>query len=230
MDKPTPPPGVKLPTGSRYLQPLRAMFAKQEADCLHALAIRTGRKEYDAPIHVPSDFYDFRQWDGDLADDVRPATEFYWEASGKRAMARVGRLPAAFSVRPPGTQAAIDQAAFSLSRAVNDTTHKRMAQVVEGLKTEIADGLWHGDTHQELIDRVQGVFTEASDYRAHVIAGTEASRAVHMGALDAAKQSQGLVIGKRFLLCQTVRLVVNCSIRSTCFKSSKWYESTTYCN
>lgn len=204
-DKPheSPPPGVKLPTGSKYLPVLRSMFAKQKADCLHVLDIRLGRKGITKdldPMHIPGEFYDFQQWDAELAGDVKPVTEFYWDEAGKRAMARFGLTRASFSVRPPGTQQAIDKAAFALSRSVNHTTWKRMGEVVEGLKTELSQGLFAGDTHGELIDRVKGVFEEASDYRAHVIAGTEAARAVHMGALDAAKQSQGLVIGKRWLL------------------------------
>lgn len=199
----SPPPGVHLPAGTRYLAPLRAMFAKQQEDCLAELNRKQGKaitKDHDRSIRLPGDFYDFDQWDAELAGDVRPVTEFYWQKGGQAATARFGLTAAGFSVRPPGTQAAIVQAAFALSRSVNRTTHRRMAQVVEGLKTEISDGLWHGDTHAELVKRVNGVFAEASDYRSHMIAGTEAARAVHMGALDAAKQSRGLVIGKRFLL------------------------------
>lgn len=209
---PTPPPGVKLPAGSRFLPVLRAHFSAQAIACQVELTKRLTTKALawhgrhivlkdGEPVFVPDDFFDFHgEWDESLKGQVQPVVELYWKQGGQTAHSRIGIAPTAFSVRPPGVQLAIDQAAFSLSRAVNETTWRRMGEVVAGLKSELADGLFHGDTHEELIDRVQGVFTEASEYRAHVIAQTEAARAVHMGALDAARQSDGLVIGKRWLL------------------------------
>ena len=66
---------------------------------------------------------------------------------------------------------------------INETTFA-------SLKDALAEGLEKGETFEQLVDRVKGVYNEASDRRAETIALTETNTAVNAGRYEGMKQAR----------------------------------------
>lgn len=217
--------GRELPDGIQLARALKRQFRLQRADILRGLSRYAPQaKSYvtkDITILPPDNWYENPTlgWDYQLSEAVFPSLELYWDQGGDRKAAelasvanRLGYTPTPWSIQPHGIQQAIRDAAFTLSREVNHTTKKRMAEIVPKIKSEIEQGLLRGDAYREITKRVNGVFAEADERRSYAIAATEATRAIHLGEIDAAEQS-GVVIGKEWLisadacpLCQTIKM------------------------
>lgn len=71
---------------------------------------------------------------------------------------------------------------MKFSKDVNDTTR-------QNIKDAIDAGIKGGEDISQIRDRVQGVFTDASQGRSNTIARTEVARASNFGTLEAYKQS-----------------------------------------
>ena len=83
-------------------------------------------------------------------------------------------------------------------KETNATTTYNLNEALSKLRNELEEGLVAGDRMTELVDRVQSVFTNASDDRAELIAQSEASRSHHEAQLQAARDS-GVVSGTKLL-------------------------------
>ncbi len=90
----------------------------------------------------------------------------------------------------------IRHAVYLFCDATNATSESDVATSVAKLRQELSEGLSRGETAQRLTRRIQNIFNNPE--RAQMIAATETSRAVHGGALVAAKES-GVVTAKKWL-------------------------------
>lgn len=193
------PTGRRAIDGARVKAVLLRTFAEQEDWAIkkvHDLYL----KDAIHPGLGPGFWDDFDdRWGDVLRERVQPSILFYYDEGAKETIDRLNFDPEIWSVRPPGVLEAVERAAFRLSARTNRTTQQQLDMIVPQLRREIATGLFQGDTLDEITKRIQGVFGQASEYRASRIAATEATRAVHSGQLEAAIASRQ-VIGKEWLL------------------------------
>jgi len=90
----------------------------------------------------------------------------------------------------------IRNAVFQFCDSTNQTTTDLLTTALAKLREELAAGLQAGEAQLSLSQRVYQIFHDP--YRAHTIAATETSRAMHGGQLMLAKAT-GLIRGKRWL-------------------------------
>ena len=155
-----------------------------------------------------------REWDKRLEDMTRPPLRQLWEAEVRGKLYKVNAAfvasPAGKSMRMQGKAMPVITGAFDVIRkeamellnaqlhdyakSVNETTGARLdAAIAETVKT-----MQENNTIPALKSAVQGVFKDANDSRARMIAITESSRATHDGAILAASRS-GVVKSFEFL-------------------------------
>jgi hypothetical protein len=91
---------------------------------------------------------------------------------------------------------AVDKLVLRFCQETNATATGSLNDTLRKLREQLKQGLSQGDAVKTLAARVRTLFTDPS--RAFTIAATESSRAMHEGALLAAKQS-GVVNKKRWL-------------------------------
>lgn len=101
-----------------------------------------------------------------------------------------------FDLYNPKILDAVQQAAFTFCRETIATATDDLAKSMARLRQSLAEGLAAGEANRALAGRIQQIF--ADPFRAHRIAATEASRAVHAGQLLAAAES-GVVVAKVWL-------------------------------
>lgn len=101
-----------------------------------------------------------------------------------------------FDLFNPRVLDAVQSAVFAFCRSTMETATGDLQTSLDLLRSKLARGLERGEALALLSQRVQTIF--ADPVRAFRIAATETSRAMHGGALLAAKQS-GLVVKKRWL-------------------------------
>lgn len=101
-----------------------------------------------------------------------------------------------FEVFAPQVQTSIQQMALAFASSTNATSTRRLDEAYRDLRVELSTGLERGDAVANLTRRVRVIF--ADPVRARAIAQTEASRAMHAGQVEAAKQSKA-VGGKKWL-------------------------------
>lgn len=155
-----------------------------------------------------------REWDTRLMDMTRPALRQLWEAEVRGKLYKVNAAfvasPAGKSLKMQGKAMPVITGAFDVIRrealdlldqqlhdyakSVNETTGAKLdSAIAETVQTMQAE-----NTIPALKSAVQGVFKDASDSRARMIAITESSRATHDGAILAAARS-GVVKSFEFL-------------------------------
>jgi HK97 family phage portal protein len=121
-------------------------------------------------------------------------TDFLKEA-GKEGLETVG-VARDFLVTSETMKYLEKRAAF-FAESVNNTT-------LEKLSNTLAEGIEAGEGIKDLTDRVKATYGEFSDYRAELIARTEATAATNEGILEGYQQS-GVVKGKEWVATQDDR-------------------------
>lgn len=187
-------------TPEELVRLLKTFFAKQGAEVLKH--VKSVRQKKDEPSGVPGIKIDWTAYDDELAAIVKPELEkiaMSAVAKVKPVLITGGASEAAFKVVDANLPKAVEDLALKFAKSTNATTAMKVDAAREALKTEIADGIFTGDTQVEMKDRVQSIYAEASDSRAETIARTEASRARHEAEVMTAKSS-GVVKLKKWLV------------------------------
>lgn len=115
-------------------------------------------------------------------------TEYLLEA-GQEGLDTVG-IPRDFALTSK-TQEFLEKRAAFFAESVNNTT-------LEKLSSALAEGIDAGEGIRDLSDRVRGVYGEFSEYRAELIARTEATAVTNEGIIEGYQQS-GVVQGKEWV-------------------------------
>lgn len=139
------------------------------------------------------------EWDGRIANAVRPTLSEAMTAGGSQGMQSVG-VEVGFDVTNPKVSEFLEEYRFRLAGAVNQTT-------LDALSQQVRIGVEQGENVREITSRIldASVGTEAnpgpvfSQQRSRVIARTETARAYVEGERLAWEQS-GVVEGKQWLL------------------------------
>lgn len=107
-----------------------------------------------------------------------------------------GEFQISFDVFLPQVEMMIQQMTMQFVRSTLATAQNDVATAYQLVRMELAEGLSEGETLRELNERIGRIFDDP--VRAHRIAMTEASRAMHAGQMESAKES-GIVEGLRWL-------------------------------
>ncbi len=102
----------------------------------------------------------------------------------------------AFDLFNPWVLTAVDDAVMAFCRSTLETALGDLADPISEFRRQLAEGVEAGEATISLNRRALEVFNDP--FRAARVAQTEASRAVHLGQVLAAKES-GVVAGKRWL-------------------------------
>ena len=181
-----------LPNGSPIRRQFKRFARRQLRKILGALPA------IGAPL--PAAFPPLADWTNPMASAMTPIIGAYWDEAGKTTRARLGLDPDAWEVHDPHLHAKIQGASLKFCAETNATTDLEPGHALETLRAELVAGLVeHGEAIPELARRVKGVFGRITEWRAEMIARTEASRAVHSAAIESARQS-GVVRGKKWLV------------------------------
>lgn len=149
---------------------------------------------------LPEAFPSLADYDDPMASAMTPILSAYWDESGKRVRERVGLDPDEWQVKDPNLEEKIRSSALAFCENTNATTSLDLADALAALRQELHEGLVEsGEAIPELRDRVQKIFTGAEEWRAEMIARTEAARAVHAAQLQSAAES-GVVAGMEWLV------------------------------
>lgn len=170
---------------------------------------------------VPAVLPNLQQWTQTLLMAVKPVLLGYAFESARRLWAKLGGGPpgdgnnvgsnrfdsgddnrpgltTSFDLVPPKLDDSIERLALAFCEETNATTSRHLTEALSKLREDIRAGLFQGETLPEMRRRVNDVFDHAERWRAHRIAQTESSRAVHSAELIAARES-GIVKAKRWL-------------------------------
>lgn len=93
----------------------------------------------------------------------------------------------AFDVFQPEVTEFIRRWVYDFCAATNETATLELAQALSDLQAAFATGLAQGEAQKKLTDKVQELFDDP--FRAHRIAATESSRAMHGGGRMAAEEA-----------------------------------------
>lgn len=180
------------PTGRPLATRLREWLDRQRREVLGTVAT--------LGTEIPATFPPLSNYDDPMASSMTPVLGAYWEESGRATRGRLGLDPGEWTVTNPHTRQKIREQALDFCRSTNQTTSKALNLALARLRDELIAGVVeHGESLDQLTDRVNGVFDRAERWRARRIAATEASRAVHAAQEQSAVES-GVVAGFEWLL------------------------------
>lgn len=148
-----------------------------------------------APFVDPAAIFDASFWTEKTLDALVPGYDKVATAATANARAQLGATVTeeVHSLSAAQVRAALTARSQTVAAQVTATTYQQIA-------TAIADGMEKGESIPMLADRVKGVFTDASDNRATMIARTESSSASNTAQMAYAKAlPQGIVAGKSWL-------------------------------
>ena len=153
---------------------------------------------------LPDHFPVLASYDDPMSRAMTPIIAPYWQESGEKTL---DRLEAAtgldlgdWTVVNPHLRSMIEQATLKFCRSTNETTSRDLRTALDDLRQSLIEGLVEkGEAPRELAKRVKEIFDGCKTWKAHQIAVTEASRAVHAAQEQAAIES-GVVAGFEWIL------------------------------
>lgn len=148
---------------------------------------------------LPADWLPLERWTEEAYRELSPIVALYYQAGAKSAVAELGGSPTLMHAVQPKLKEGVDRATLLFCRATNESTRLALDEALSKLRQELTEGLVEGDVKMAMAQRVQKVFTDASNDRAFVIGVTEASRGQHAAQEITARES-GVVTGKKWLL------------------------------
>jgi hypothetical protein len=154
----------------------------------------------ELPDHFPS----LANYDDPMSRAMTPLIAAYWQESGDettgRLAAKTGLDLGEWKVTNPHLRAMIEQASLKFCKSTNETTSRELGTALADLRKSLAEGIVEkGEAPRQLAARVKEIFAGCESWKAHQIAVTEASRAVHAAQYVAAEQS-GVVAGLEWLM------------------------------
>lgn len=147
---------------------------------------------------LPDRFVPVEDWSRDLADDVQPVIEIFFDDGGRELLQRVGASPDVFDVFNPAVKAFAQTAAITLSQGTLDHTTKDVNQALNEVRTAVGENLEAGEGIVDLTKRIEQVFDQLDTWQCRRIAITEAARAQNEGHRRGAIDS-GVVKGFKWL-------------------------------
>lgn len=139
-------------------------------------------------------------WHGNMAKATRPTILKIWQKGiheGNRMVSQARKKDLEpFSLLNLQVLSAVDEAVFDFCQETLSTATADVNEVLADLRDELKEGLSAGEAYQEMARRVYGLFADPK--RASRIAVTESSRALHLGQLMAARESD-VVEGKAWV-------------------------------
>lgn len=187
-----------IPEGEQIERRLKAFFRKQ------SIAVLGGFKQWQKGAFDP---VDLSAWDAELASLMQPVLAMHYSEELKSVLTRYGagkitNADELFNITNPRIKDALERQAIVLAESTNATTTLSINEAIRQLKQELAEGLLSPEfSTLTLTERVKKVFVNAEDWRAKMIARTEASRAIHSAQRIAANDS-GVVKGFEWLLSE----------------------------
>jgi hypothetical protein len=134
-----------------------------------------------------------------LASAMEPVLDLIWDEAAQSFGAATGIDPKDFTSDNPDVKAAIEQQATDLATSVTATTLDELKAATEKVKAlEAAGTITPDEAIPELEKEYEVIFEEMPDWKAGMIAVTEASRAYHEMQLLMGKES-GIVTGWRWM-------------------------------
>lgn len=188
-----------LPTGRKIARILRTYFKLQRQEVQQKIGPRMR-----GAIKLS-------HWDEPMAKTLKPLIAEYWRDGAIDAQVRIQRLASkkgyqrtkqpepvsiGFDIFNPQTLREIEKHTYDFVRSTNNTSSSQLNDTIAKLRQELSQGLASGEALKRLTERVQGIFADPS--RSLTIAATEASRALHAGQRETARQSE-VVKGLKWL-------------------------------
>ena len=94
-------------------------------------------------------------------------------------------LPISFSLQDPAVVAFVEGKVMKLVREATGTTRESLTEeIVESVRSALAEGLTSSETIAQISDRIDGVYQFAQEYRSTLIARTETISAANTAAYD----------------------------------------------
>jgi SPP1 gp7 family putative phage head morphogenesis protein len=180
----------------------RALFMRQQDTVLSRLEGKRGRQAQkkleradEIEIGIGS-LFDVNFWTLETAQQALSLYETVIAVAGGRVAAD---FDIEFSIQAPFVQDLISERANKLAGQVTDTTYKRITE-------QLTEGVAQGETIEQLADRVQRVFEDASRNRALTIARTESMSTFNQASYMAAVEyGEGIIGGHEWLAADDTR-------------------------
>jgi len=136
------------------------------------------------------ELFDRAEWDKLMAQQLQPHVEAFFTNGGSLAAGRAEALGivGAFDVSNPKVREFIERYTFDRIKDINDTTAARLRDIM-------AEGMEAGESIPQLRNRILAdelLGSQATPYRAEMIARTEAARAQIEGARSVYQESNRL--------------------------------------
>jgi len=172
---------------TRFIKKLKKAFADQKREALEKLQVN---KNYARTKSLADDIFVESEEAKKFAEIFAP---FIYEIAKENAneVNMFFGLGVQSIESIPNLDKAVQKMTFKFAQEVNATTANL-------LKEQLAEGLAAGESIDKIATRVRGVFTEAQQSRAVMIARTETTKASTLGALETYKASD-VVNGKMWL-------------------------------
>jgi len=149
-----------------FLRQVRGFFRRQQADTLRRFREKHGRKQ--APLIRSDVIFDVDFWTREMAEQFSPTVETIISQTA------VEWASADFDPTHPAVRAAIGERVRRFSSNVNVTT-------VAAIKRQLELGYAAGESIEEIANRIEAVFADATRRRARLIARTETYGAANYG-------------------------------------------------
>ncbi len=205
-DKPPQPPAEQPKAKARH-RPLRQLAPGPLIKALQKFFGKLGSEvmgKIKAVQHADTkaitvvDYFNVDAWTDTMLAEMRPVLATYYDHAAKETLTNLNLTSSMFNTVQPKLKEGVDRAAMVFSQETLATTNQSINDAVTSLRKEVTEGLIQGDVKNEMMKRVQKVFTEAETDRAFKIGVTEASRGQHNAMIITAKES-GVVTGKTWL-------------------------------
>lgn len=171
----------------QFARMLRGKYDQQRASVVAAYEASLEAKV--GTFEIESWLFDFDDWDDIMRQAARPTL---LNAANEGGMFILGelKLEMEFNLTDPRLQQAIDSKAFVFAHQVNGTT-------LDQLRATLSEGIQAGELKEEVIARIDHVFKGRKN-NADVVAQTEVSAMSNKGAVEAMRQTGGIVVGKEW--------------------------------
>jgi hypothetical protein len=186
-----------LPTGADIQREMVSIFRDQQAAMLAFLdqfkTLSALEFKWGLPLSWPT-------WDSlglgvsRFIEGLEDSIKAIWEKAGAGLLALLGLDPDGWDANDPKNIALIEQGLKDLATEVNGTTSEQLQVALNKAEAEVAAGATMEQAETDLTTAVNEIFGNAEDWRARMIAVTEASRAYH-DAIAAAAREFGDVVG-----------------------------------
>lgn len=180
---------------ARYSRSVRGVFARQQRETLERFDKVAGKSAKAVLKFAASDInsvlFDIKTENKVASEATIPVLRDVVEEIGQDTLNELGLDKKNFDTTTETMKAFFKRDALKSIDGMNKTTKNK-------LRKKMSQGVANGDGIPEISRAIRSVFEEASTSRAERIARTEVLTATNKAALEAYKQSDGLVIAKEW--------------------------------